>query len=183
MRTLIGMGSNTTGLWGTPQQTLCIALKELKSSGISLVAMSPLYMTRPQGRRNQPSFLNAVASVQFHGSTDALLRLCKRIERAAGRRRGAPNSPRPLDLDIIDAGGRIAGWPPSRRRSRLVLPHPEAHCRRFVLLPLLEVAPRWRHPALKRSGRDLLARLPHDPVAVQRVLDSTWASCDTGRSR
>ena len=100
----------------------------------------------------QPRYLNAVVLVEAYIAPGALLRLLKRIERRAGGRLGARNGgPRPLDIDILDYGGRRIGRPPRRRqRGRLILPHPEMHRRAFVLVPLLEVAPAWRHP---RSGR------------------------------
>lgn len=70
-------------------------------------------------------------------------------------------SARPLDIDIIDHGGRVANWPaPTRTGSPLVLPHPFAHLRGFVLVPLAEIAPWWRHPILGLSARELLARNP-----------------------
>jgi 2-amino-4-hydroxy-6-hydroxymethyldihydropteridine diphosphokinase len=82
------------------------------------------------------------------------------LERKAGRRAGRPQGPRPLDIDILDYGGRRLGWPGrGRRRARLVLPHPEAHRRAFVLVPLAQVAPHWRHPVLGASARALLDRL------------------------
>jgi hypothetical protein len=79
----------------------------------------------------------------------------------------------------VDQGGRVQGWPPKRRiRGQIVLPHPEAHQRAFVLVPLLDVAPHWHHPALRRSAKALLAKLPPRGRMVRRLLDSRWISCD-----
>jgi 2-amino-4-hydroxy-6-hydroxymethyldihydropteridine diphosphokinase len=79
--------------------------------------------------------------------------------------------PRPLDIDILDYGGRRQGWPPMRReRGRLILPHPLLHRRTFVLVPLMEVAPHWRHPVFGCRPRGLLARLgPNARTGVVRA--------------
>jgi 2-amino-4-hydroxy-6-hydroxymethyldihydropteridine diphosphokinase len=110
----------------------------------------------------------------------ALLRLIKRIERRAGRRLGVRWGPRCLDIDILDNGGRRLGWPRRRRQQgRLMLPHPEMHLRAFVLVPLLEVDPHWRHPTLAVSGRTLLARLPRASCrGIRQSLDFAASACD-----
>ena len=116
------------------------------------------------------------------GSTSpaVLLRTLKRIERKAGRRLGRRWGPRQLDIDILDFGGRQIGNPHGRRRrGQLQLPHPEMHRRAFVLLPLREVAPFWRHPRLGLTVSALLARLaPRDRAGVRRLLDSAAITCD-----
>jgi 2-amino-4-hydroxy-6-hydroxymethyldihydropteridine diphosphokinase len=89
-----------------------------------------------------------------------LLRLLKRLERRAGRRTTPPLQPRPLDIDILDLGGRRLNWPArGRKRRGLVLPHPLLDRRAFVLIPLLELAPHWSHPVLGVPAKTLLARL------------------------
>jgi 2-amino-4-hydroxy-6-hydroxymethyldihydropteridine diphosphokinase len=113
----------------------------------------------------------------------ALLRTLKRIERRAGRRLGRHWGPRQLDIDVLDFGGRQIGNPHGhRRRGQLQLPHPEMHRRAFVLLPLREVAPSWRHPRLGLTVSALLARLPpRDRAGVRRLLDSPSITCDKQR--
>jgi 2-amino-4-hydroxy-6-hydroxymethyldihydropteridine diphosphokinase len=111
----------------------------------------------------------------------AVLRLMKRLERLAGRSPGPRWSPRSLDLDILCHGRRAFGWPPIRRRERgrLILPHPEMHKRAFMLVPLLEIAPHWRHPVLGVSGRVLLARLGRrEARKVAPALDFMSSVCD-----
>lgn len=157
---LIAMGANARGRWGSPVAVLGRAVSELGRAGVRVTGCSAVYRTAPVGRTGQPDFVNAVLSSKTGLSPPALLRLLKRLERAAGRRRGPRNGPRPLDLDIIDYAGRVSGWHALGRTGGLVLPHPEAHRRAFVLEPLLDVAPQWLHPALRVRGRALLERLP-----------------------
>jgi len=135
---------------------------EMERSGLIILAASPRYITPPIGSVRQPAFLNMVLRMRGSIGPSALLRLLKTLERKAGRRERGHWQPRPLDLDIIDHGGRRIG-PVSRRRARsqLRLPHPEMHNRGFVLVPLSRIAPGWRHPVLGASARQLLARCAH----------------------
>ena len=84
----------------------------------------------------------------------ALLRALQALEDAAGRQRPYPNAPRTLDLDIIAMGSLVRPAPDP------ILPHPRAHLRRFVLQPLSEVAPEWRHPLLGQTAAELMRDLP-----------------------
>jgi 2-amino-4-hydroxy-6-hydroxymethyldihydropteridine diphosphokinase len=106
-----------------------------------------------------PPFVNGVAILEREeGGGDAdparLLAALHALEDAAGRERPFPNAPRTLDLDLIAMGDLRREAPPP------VLPHPRAHLRRFVLQPLTDVWPGWRHPVLGRTAEDLLADLP-----------------------
>jgi 2-amino-4-hydroxy-6-hydroxymethyldihydropteridine diphosphokinase len=177
--TLISLGANIAGSWGPPLRSLQRAVHALTTSGLKLENASSLYQTAPLGQYRQPVYLNAVVLVKSDCSSAALLRKLKKIEHLAGRRAGVVWGPRPLDLDIVDQGGRIQGWPPRRRmRGQVVLPHPEAHRRAFVLVPLLDVAPHWHHPALGQSAKTLLTKLAPRRSKVRRLLDSRWISCD-----
>ena len=170
---IIAFGSNRRGLWGNPRQEIAKSLQVLRQNGIDLVALSSCYRTRPVGGGRQPEYLNAVGLFKCSCPPGRLLRELKRVERDAGRTQLSRHwGPRVLDLDLIGHGGRVIGWPlvPGRRRP-LVLPHPEAHRRRFVLQPLLDVAPHWRHPALGVSARRLLAGLGRGRQDVVRMRD------------
>jgi 2-amino-4-hydroxy-6-hydroxymethyldihydropteridine diphosphokinase len=152
----------------------------LVGAGLRLVAASRIYATTPVGPGRQAPYLNAVLILEAHMAPGAVLRLLKRLERRAGRRFAPRWGPRCLDIDVLDYGGRRIGVPSARReRGRLVLPHPELHKRAFVLVPLLEVAPRWRHPALGAAGGMLLARLNRRKrLGVRPTLDSAAPACD-----
>ena len=100
-----------------------------------LVARSSLYRTKPAGYADQPDFVNACALVETSLVPRALLDGLLAIERAHGRKRGIPNGPRTLDLDIVLYGDRVIDEPD------LTIPHPRAREREFVLKPLREVWP------------------------------------------
>jgi 2-amino-4-hydroxy-6-hydroxymethyldihydropteridine diphosphokinase len=142
---LIGLGGNLDGPWGTPRETVMRAFAALDHGPIRLHAASSLIVTPPFGRRNQPDFVNAAARIETHLSPDALLRRLHMIEHQAGRARRLRWGPRTLDLDLLDYHGLIR---PKRTLSikPLVLPHPGIAERLFVLEPLAEIEPSWRHP-------------------------------------
>jgi len=121
--------------------------------GTRVVDVSGLYETEPLYYRPQADFLNCVAALETALEPFALLEECWRIERELGRVRARRYGPREIDLDIIAYGRRLIRTP------ELTVPHPGLPGRRFVLLPLREIAPYWRHPALDRGVGELLAAL------------------------
>jgi 2-amino-4-hydroxy-6-hydroxymethyldihydropteridine diphosphokinase len=142
-----------------------------------------LYSTAPVGNEHQSRYLNAVIALKTTLPPGTILRIVKDVERRAGRRLGRRWGPRTLDIDILDYGGRKFGHAGgARRRGTLILPHPELHHRAFVLIPLLEVAPHWRHPKLRRSGRSLLSKLaPAERFGVRPALDFQSPLCQKAR--
>ncbi len=155
-----------TGPWGTPRQAVSRALRELDRNGIALVSASRLLETKPFGRPNQPNFVNAVAAIETRLPPPALMSRLHAIERAAGRRRTIRWGPRTLDIDLLDYRGLILRRKDvSTARGNLVLPHPGIAERTFVLEPLQEVAPGWRHPVLHATARELWRRLPSRKTA------------------
>lgn len=164
-KVLLGFGANSAGPWGTPAETFRRALVELRRHRVTIEAASALYETAALGSSGQAPYLNAVIGVRTVLSAPALLRLLKRIEAGAGRRGGRPWGARTLDLDILDYKGQVMNWQKRRdgafssRRRPLILPHPEIERRPFVLRPLLDIAPNWRHPVLKESASALWRRV------------------------
>ncbi|MBI2719403.1 MAG: 2-amino-4-hydroxy-6-hydroxymethyldihydropteridine diphosphokinase [Rhizobiales bacterium] len=151
---VVALGSNRHGPWGSPRAAVQRVLAELDRGPTRLVAASRLLVSAPFGRLNQGAFVNAVCVIDTHLPPEALLRRLHALERAAGRRRGSRWGPRSLDLDLIDYHG-LRRRPPSS----LALPHPGIAQRIFVLKPLAEIAPGWRHPLLKVTAAELLQRL------------------------
>jgi 2-amino-4-hydroxy-6-hydroxymethyldihydropteridine diphosphokinase len=156
---LIGLGANLPSVAGGPLDTLEAALRRLKASGVRIAARSRWYRTAPVPVSDQPWFVNGVARVETVLDPAALLALLRQIEREYGRQRTVRNAARTLDLDIIDYNGRLESGPD------LTLPHPRMQDRAFVLLPLAEVAPGWRHPVLGKTVETLISALPADQKA------------------
>lgn len=183
-KVLVGLGANCPGAWGKPAETIAQALGEIERLNIAVLAVSPLYRTAAVGNARQPPYVNAVALIDTHLSPEALLRVLKAIERRSGRRGGRPWGPRSLDIDIVDYAGLVRHWRGGhaefdRAGARpLVLPHPLVHQRPFVLKPLLDIAPDWRHPALNLSGRELWLRVSQ--AGQGRVLKRLGASLKKG---
>jgi 2-amino-4-hydroxy-6-hydroxymethyldihydropteridine diphosphokinase len=150
---LIALGSNISGPWGTPQQSVQHALQALNRDGLKLVEASRLLLTAPFGKPNQPPFVNAVAHIETHLSPLALLQRLHAIEKEAGRRRKTRWGPRSLDLDIIDYHGLV------RSTGKLTLPHPGIAERIFVLKPISELTVKWRHPTSHLSAQAMLRKL------------------------
>ncbi len=155
---LIAFGSNIDGPWGTPRETVLRAAKELLEQGVHILRLSTLIETLPFGVTDQPSFINAVAKVETNQSPEVLMQTLHALEREAGRERGLRWGPRTLDLDLLDYDGLIRQRT-SPDRSTLALPHPEMLLRDFVLQPIAEVAPEWRHPVTHQSAQEALASL------------------------
>jgi 2-amino-4-hydroxy-6-hydroxymethyldihydropteridine diphosphokinase len=168
----ISLGANIPGTWGEPAVSLRRAIMELGNVGFHVFAQSSAYRTKPLGSGRQPIYLNMVIGMRGSTSPAMLLRLLKRLEHRAGRRKRGHWQPRPLDLDILDFGGRIVGRPSVRRLDgQLLLPHPELHRRGFVLVPLSAIAPGWRHPVLAVGARQILARSTRLARGVERPDD------------
>lgn len=151
---LIALGSNQSGPWGTPGETVRKAFDRLNGGGLRLRRASRPVFSAPFGVTGQPAFVNAVAEVETALAPEALLQRLHLIERMAGRRRTLRWGPRTLDLDLLDYHGLVRRPP-----ARPVLPHPGIAERIFVLAPLAEIAPRWRHPLTSLTAAGMLRRL------------------------
>ena len=147
----IGLGGNLDDRQKNVEQA-----KELLK--IQIVGSSSLYETEPVGYLDQPWFINAVIEVRTDLKPAELLQLCLDVERQMKRQRGIPMGPRSIDLDILFYNDIIFLDPD------LVIPHPSVAQRRFVLVPLNEIAPDFRHPVLKKTIAELLAVCPDHSV-------------------
>ena len=142
----LSLGSNL----GNRSQNIHAALKMLSEAGIQIEAVSSFYKTEPVDFRPQPWFVNCVAKVITELMPLQLLKAAQRVERALGRRNGVPRGPRPIDIDILLYENAIV------RSLALTIPHPRMSERRFVLLPLRELAQQLRHPVTQRTVLEML---------------------------
>jgi 2-amino-4-hydroxy-6-hydroxymethyldihydropteridine diphosphokinase len=150
---LIALGANMPSRAGPPAQTLKAALAALGDAGVGVLKVSSFLQTEAWPDPGDPPFTNAVAAVQTSLQPVALLELLHTVETAFGRVRSRPNAPRTLDLDLLAHGGTIAGG------QGLELPHPRLAERRFVLEPLAQIVPHWRHPVTGLTPDEMLDRL------------------------
>jgi 2-amino-4-hydroxy-6-hydroxymethyldihydropteridine diphosphokinase len=153
----IGLGSNL----GDPIAELRGAVTELESRGVELRARSSLYRTEPVDALEQAWFVNAVAEIRFGGRPDELLQICLNVETARGRERTLRNQPRILDLDVLLLGDIVLA------SDELTVPHPRLHERRFVLEPMVQIAPDAIHPGLRKTMRDLLKECVDESKVVR----------------
>ena len=144
----LSLGSNL----GDRAANLREALAQLDVAG-RLLAVSAFYETQPVDVPDQPWFLNCVAAIETDKTPRELLQLALRVEAAMGRLRMREKGARKIDIDIVLFGDWVVDEP------GLHIPHPAMHQRRFVLEPLVEIAPEARHPALGKTAQELLTAL------------------------
>jgi 2-amino-4-hydroxy-6-hydroxymethyldihydropteridine diphosphokinase len=148
----IALGANIPSAAGPPDVTLRAALTALGGRGVQIRRVSGFRQTDAWPNPSDPPFINAVAGIETDLQPIALLGLLHEVETSFGRKRSAANAPRCLDLDLID----YRGWV---EQGAVNLPHPRMMVRRFVLEPLAEVAPGWRHPVTGLTVEALLQAL------------------------
>jgi len=153
----LSLGSNL----GERAKNLRAAIAALADAGVRVGKVSSFYETEPVDLREQPWFLNCAVEGKTELPASALLKKLREIETRMGSKKLVAKGPRLIDVDILLYGGETIDMP------QLQVPHPRMHSRRFVLVPLQEIAPQAVHPSLKRTVKQLLEETP-DLSAVRR---------------
>ncbi|HEY5649285.1 MAG TPA: 2-amino-4-hydroxy-6-hydroxymethyldihydropteridine diphosphokinase [Nitrospiria bacterium] len=151
----IGVGSNMGNRRGFCEEAVR-KLGEFPGSDVETV--SSVYETAPMERSDQDWFINCVVKLRTTLSPQELLKACQGVEQFLGRKRTLRFGPRTIDLDVLFYGDRVI------HEASLTIPHPRLHERRFVLEPLAEIAPDFKHPLLKKSPGDLLSGIAGQTV-------------------
>ena len=149
---ILAIGGNLAGDYPSLEALLEAALSELPRAGLRPLTRSSWWRSAAWPDPSDLPYLNAVTIVETSLSPRAVLDALLGLEARFGRGRSAPNAPRTLDLDLIAYGRQVL------REPGLTLPHPRAHERRFVMGPLAEIAPAWRHPVLGATAAELFER-------------------------
>lgn len=174
MRSIVALGANLPSEVGQPSATLDRAVAMLSEKGAKVTKYSHWFATPAWPPGGGPDYTNGAAVIEFAGSALALLHILQSVETALGRVRlaGAENrwSARVCDIDLLCVGATVspglvtwreaAAMAPEEPLPELVLPHPRLHSRVFVLAPMAEIAPDWRHPVLGKTVAEMLAEMP-----------------------
>ena len=155
----VALGANVPSLAGPAVVTLRRAIELMPAHGIEVLAQSGFYETLAWPNPADPAFVNAAITVRTKLGPSELLRVLLLIEKAFGRVRKTKWEPRSLDLDLIDYGGLVSD------ETHLMLPHPRVHERNFVLKPLSDIAPQWRHPDTGELVGDLLKKIGEEGLS------------------
>ncbi|WP_321392323.1 2-amino-4-hydroxy-6-hydroxymethyldihydropteridine diphosphokinase [Emcibacter sp.] len=164
---LIGFGGNLPSPeFGAPANNIRAAMDMLSANGVVAEKISGFYETEPVPASDQPWYVNAVASVSTPLGAGNLLELLHRIEHDLGRVREKRWEARLIDLDLLAYNDEVLpsgeDWLAAGQADlpgQAVVPHPRLHLRSFVLVPLMDIAPDWFHPVLKKTARELLSEL------------------------
>ena len=150
---LVGIGSNLCSKkYGEPVDNCKEAIEVLKKEMI-IESFSPWYQSEPLPVSNQPWYINGVLKVKTSLNPNNLLKTLLKIENSFGRTRKKKNEPRVIDLDLLTYNDLVID------SKLLVIPHARMHIRRFVLDPLIDIAPEWVHPILKIKATELRKKI------------------------
>ena len=156
----LGLGSNLPSKYGDRFTNIDLAISYLEEYGIRIMKRSSFYETPSYPNKENPKFINVVILVETILAPIDLMSVLTIIEERLERKRGKKNDPRTCDIDIIDYNSQILNL--KKNNLSLTLPHKELTSRNFVLFPLQEIFPQWKHPKTKKIISILLQKLSKD---------------------
>ena len=157
---ILGLGSNLSSSYGDRFRNINLAMAYLEVYGIKILKKSSYYETLSYPNKNNPKFINIVVLVETHLPPIDLMSVLIFIEEKLERKRDKKNDPRTCDIDIIDYNSQIVEF--KYKNLNLTLPHEKLINRNFVLTPLHEIMPEWKHPKTKDSIDALINKLPNE---------------------
>ena len=157
---ILGLGSNLSSSYGDRFDNINLAMEYLESYGIKILKKSSFYETLSYPNKKNPKFINIVVLVETHLSPIDLMSVLIFIEEKLERKRNKKNDPRTCDIDIIDYNSQILNL--KYNNLDLTIPHKELTKRNFILFPLQEISPKWKHPKTKEIISYLLQKLSED---------------------
>ena len=156
---IIGVGGNINSEDGIHPVEICNkAIRSFQEYSIKVKKQSKWYNSEAIPKSDQPIFFNCVVLASTKLNEYDVLNFLHKIEAEFGRRRNKINAPRSIDLDLIDYSGKVV------ENKNLIIPHPRAHLRKFVMGPLAEINPNWIHPILKVNVIDILKKLDNQKL-------------------
>jgi len=157
---LLGLGSNLTSDFGDRFRNIELAISYIEANDIKVLKKSSYYETPSYPDKKQPKFINVVIAISSNLEIADLITILISIELRLGRRRSLKNDPRTCDIDIIDFDGQIMNF--RHKDSFFSVPHEKVSYRNFVLIPLKEIIPDWRHPKTKENISKLVDQLSNE---------------------
>ena len=156
----LGLGSNLSSKYGDKFANIDLAISFLEAYGIKLIKKSSFYKTPSYPDRENPKFINVVILVKTNLPPIDLMSVLVFIEEKLERKRVKKNDPRTCDIDIIDYNNQIFNL--KFNNLDFTLPHKELTSRNFVLFPLQEISPMWKHPKTKETINNLIQKLDEE---------------------
>ena len=157
---ILALGSNLTSNFGNRFENIDKAVEYLKDYNIKVIKKSSFYETESFPDKNNPKFINIVIEVSTQLDLEDLASKIMIVENKLGRKRGVKNQPRTCDIDIIDYNNKEIKF--TKNQFEFIVPHISLESRNFVLFPLKEILPNWKHPKSKESINTLIEKLPLD---------------------
>jgi len=157
---LLGLGSNLSSSYGDRFQNIDMAVSALEGYGIIVKKRSSFYESPSYPNKENPKFINIVIAVETHLPPEDLASVLIFIEESLERKRNKKNDPRTCDVDIIDYNGQVIDF--KYKNFDFTVPHTKLDYRNFILYPLHEILPDWKHPKTKELITDLIEKLPRE---------------------